>query len=514
MFSAFLKRRSPRALQVAAKRRALRRSHLESLEDRRVLAADSVAIWASIQMDSFGLYFAGDPVVLDFGFEAVNTDSTTSVKVELYENPTGGFMPDIWEDEFHDHQINESLFAELFTDEISVPSDSTVNYGQSGFQFNAPAAGSYFVVMTVYDNEGNVARYATGMPLEVQPSLGMEAAITEPIGGALVPGGSASITAQATGGTLFYDFTFQVFRDTNNDGLFDDETPIVIAGTHMDFDPSETINFPLSAEGNYKVVFTAGFGSESATDEAYFSVGATHLDEVTGVLSVGASAGGSTIVIGAPATSGFSLLSTGGVSVDVDGVSTSLSNVAQIVVYGSAGNDVVLVDSAVTTPVWVFGGEGNDIIVGGSGDDLIVGGGGVDIILGGAGRDILIGGRGNDIISGNGGDDILIAGYTKFDTDLSKLATIASIWSGADSLANRLASLRNDLLVTNSANPLANTVFDDDALDILTGDGGTDWYFANLVRDQGESFLNLDLVVSSTSTERAELEELINELLA
>jgi len=183
-------------------------------------------------------------------------------------------------------------------------------------------------------------------------------------------------------------------------------------------------------------------------------------------------------------------------------------------VYGSAGNDVVLVDSAVTTPVWVFGGEGNDIIVGGSGDDLIVGGGGVDIILGGAGRDILIGGRGNDIISGNGGDDILIAGYTKFDTDLSKLATIASIWSGADSLANRLASLRNDLLVTNSANPLANTVFDDDALDILTGDGGTDWYFANLVRDQGESFLNLDLVVSSTSTERAELEELINELLA
>lgn len=514
MFPAFLKRRSPHALQVAAKRRALRHSQFESLEDRRVLAADLVAISAYINMDPFTPYYAGDPVALDFAFEAVNTDSITTVKVELYENPNGGFAPDIVENATHDHEINEDLFAEIFSDEIAVPSDGTVNYGQSGFQFNAPAAGSYFVVLTVYDNEGNVARYATGMPLEVQPSLGLEAAITEPIGGALVPGGSASITAEASGGTLFYDFTFQVYRDSNNDGLFDDETPIVIAGTHMDFDPSETINLPLSAQGNYKVVFTAAFGSETATDEAYFSVGATHLDEVTGVLSVGASAGGSTIVIGAAAASGPSLLATGGVSVNVDGASTSIDNVAQIVVYGSAGHDVVLVDSAVTTPVWVFGGAGNDVIFGGSGDDVIVGGGGVDIIVGGAGRDILIGGRGSDVIGGNAGEDILIAGYTAFDDNASTLATIASIWTSADSLANRLTSLRDGFLVANSADPLENTVFDDDALDILTGGGDFDWYFANLVRDQGESFLNRDLVLSSTSTERAELEELMNELLA
>lgn len=506
MFPAFLKRRSPRTQQVAAQRQALRRSHFEALEDRRVLAADSVAIWAYINMDPFTPYYAGDPVALDFAFEAVNTNSITTVKVELYENPDGPEgAPDIVENATHDHEINEELFAEIFSDEISVPSDSTFPYEQSGFQFNAPAAGSYFVVLTVYDNEGNVARFATGMPLEVQPSLGLEAAITEPVGGALVPGGNASITAQASGGTLIYDFTFQVFRDTNNDGLFDDETPVVIVGTHMDFDPSETINFPLSAEGNYKVVFTAAFGSETATDEAYFSVGATHLDEVTGVLSVGASAGGSTIVIGAAAAS---------LSVNVDGASTSVDNVAQIVVYGSTGNDVVLVDSAVTTPVWVFGGAGNDIIIGGSGDDVIVGGGGVDIIVGGAGRDILIGGRGSDVIGGNAGEDILIAGYTAFDSDASTLAAIASIWTSADSLANRLASLRDGFLVASSANPLDNTVFDDDALDILTGGGDFDWFFANLVRDQGESFLNRDLVISSTSTERAELEELMNELLA
>jgi hypothetical protein len=511
MFPALSKRRSPRALQVAAKRRELRRSHFEMLEDRRVLAADSVAIGAFVNMDPFGFYQQGDPVFLDFGFEAVNTASITTVKMELYENPDGDFAPDIVETETHDHEIYETLFAELFSDEIAVPADATETYEQWSFQFTAPAAGSYFVVLTVYDNEGNVARFASGMPLEVQPSLGMEAAITEPIGGALVPGGSASITAAATGGTLFYDFTFQVFRDTNNDGLFDDETPVVISGTHMAFDPSETINFPLTAEGNYKVVFTAGFGSETATDEAYFSVGATHLDEVTGVLSVGASAGGSTIVIGAAHPS---LLSTDSVSVAVDGVTTSIDNVAQIVVYGSASSDIVLIDSSVTTSVWVFGGAGNDLIVGGSGDDVIVGGGGVDIILGGAGRDIIIGGRGNDVLSGNGGEDILIAGYTAFDDDASTLATIASIWTSANSLGDRLASLRDGLLVTGAANPLDNTVFDDDALDILTGDGGTDWYFANLVRDQGESILNLDLVVGTNSTERSELEELINELLS
>ncbi|MBZ0310103.1 MAG: PKD domain-containing protein, partial [Anaerolineae bacterium] len=67
---------------------------------------------------------------------------------------------------------------------------------------------------------------------------------------------------------------------------------------------------------------------------------------------------------------------------------------------------------------WLYGTEGNDLIIAGSGhneiyagggDDCIVAGDGHDIVYAGAGNDVLIGDNGSDDLYGEDGDDVLLA---------------------------------------------------------------------------------------------------------
>ena len=46
----------------------------------------------------------------------------------------------------------------------------------------------------------------------------------------------------------------------------------------------------------------------------------------------------------------------------------------------------------------LFGGAGNDLLVGDKGDDYLDGGSGDDLIIGRGGTDTIIAGKGNDII--------------------------------------------------------------------------------------------------------------------
>jgi Ca2+-binding RTX toxin-like protein len=71
------------------------------------------------------------------------------------------------------------------------------------------------------------------------------------------------------------------------------------------------------------------------------------------------------------------------------------------------GDDEIYVSSAVTKPVTLQGGAGNDTIVGGSGNDSISGGADNDVIAGGAGNDTLHGNDDNDTIQGNDGNDTI-----------------------------------------------------------------------------------------------------------
>src|SRR5205823_1862977 len=96
-------------------------------------------------------------------------------------------------------------------------------------------------------------------------------------------------------------------------------------------------------------------------------------------------------------------------------------------------------------------------------------------------------------IVGNAADDILIAGSTAFDANEAALSAILAEWTSARSYAARVANLMGTgtgsdfdnrqngcyfLRVTDQA--ATTTVFDDGSADVLTGNDGIDWFFANL----------------------------------
>ena len=173
------------------------------------------------------------------------------------------------------------------------------------------------------------------------------------------------------------------------------------------------------------------------------------------------------------------------------------ASVQQIVINAGAGNDIVLVGPSVSLGVEIHGGGGNDALTGGAGDDLLfgegdndlligfggndvfIGGAGSDLLTGGSGRDVLIGGANADLILGSAADDILIAGTTAHDTSPAALGQIRVIWrdpAPSATYAARVAALGVALLVTAGSGA---TVFDDGAVDLLSGSSGQDWFLFN-----------------------------------
>jgi titin len=125
------------------------------------------------------------------------------------------------------------------------------------------------------------------------------------------------------------------------------------------------------------------------------------------------------------------------ISVGGSGAIAQLNNNV-LTVYGTAGNDNIVVNSSGGTvtasvngamfsfpagsvnSVSVLGGDGADVIrvlgninstlSGGPGNDTLFGGSGNDLLVGGAGNDLLQAGSGNDTLWGGFGDDTLVGG--------------------------------------------------------------------------------------------------------
>ena len=100
-----------------------------------------------------------------------------------------------------------------------------------------------------------------------------------------------------------------------------------------------------------------------------------------------------------------------GATLDFDGSSGRAGNV-----FGGAGNDVML-GGAFDDKFYggsdndtLDGSGGRDQLFGGNGDDSLSGGTGNDKLFGGAGSDVLDGGTGNDSLSGGNDSDILLGG--------------------------------------------------------------------------------------------------------
>ena len=75
---------------------------------------------------------------------------------------------------------------------------------------------------------------------------------------------------------------------------------------------------------------------------------------------------------------------------------------AGIVVFGLSGDDTISVDPDITLPLEIFGGPGNDVLVGGGGPNALYGQAGNDELTGGPDVNLLDGGGDDDLIHGGG----------------------------------------------------------------------------------------------------------------
>jgi Ca2+-binding RTX toxin-like protein len=189
---------------------------------------------------------------------------------------------------------------------------------------------------------------------------------------------------------------------------------------------------------------------------------------------------------------------------------------SEIVVYGGAGNDSIVVHKRVTQRVKLFGGDGNDYLQGGRGNDWLDGGEGDDVLSGGHGHDVLMGGAGRDQLWGGAGDDVLVGGDGEDYLDggrgtnmlvsgglgdastaaarsagsagssnatSAQVATVASGWQRAGSLSRRMRRVQPlldavavDAAFSQGSGPRA---FDDAAVDTVFSRRASDWIIAS-----------------------------------
>jgi Ca2+-binding RTX toxin-like protein len=146
---------------------------------------------------------------------------------------------------------------------------------------------------------------------------------------------------------------------------------------------------------------------------------------------------------------------------------------------------------ALGTVETVLGGSGADrlrgdantnLLSGGGGADIVLGRAGADRLLGGPGRDLLIGGDGADELNGGDDDDILISGTTAHDANTVALDAIMTEWKRLDqNYHQRVAHLRNGGGLNGIIRLNSSSVFNDQSIDVLSGETGTDWFWANIL---------------------------------
>ena len=226
-------------------------------------------------------------------------------------------------------------------------------------------------------------------------------------------------------------------------------------------------------------------GDTVAADPLPFAVNEFVFDSLNGNLAIGSGLGNDTIT-----------LSPGSVIVVINGVPVCEHEVTgNVTVYGGAGDDTITVNPAITVPVIIYGGAGNDKLKGGSGPDILLGEDGNDTIVGGAGRDILVGGDGKDAIQGKAEDDILISGILNFGSNLAAaLAEIQGEWLSSHNFIARTANIEGWGSSPTAYLLNSTTVLDDNDKDTLAGDQGIDWFFANLWIDCGDDANHKDKI--------------------
>lgn len=133
--------------------------------------------------------------------------------------------------------------------------------------------------------------------------------------------------------------------------------------------------------------------------------------------------GGHIVIIGSESADNVAVQYKSGYVHVVENERTTLvanaKQVKQIAFHGNGGDDR-FDGSSIGVPIWAWGGEGNDTLIGGSAADLLYGMAGRDTLRGGSGNDILHGDdaldlfgpqvSGADLLFGDAGDDTIYGG--------------------------------------------------------------------------------------------------------
>jgi phospholipase C len=187
---------------------------------------------------------------------------------------------------------------------------------------------------------------------------------------------------------------------------------------------------------------------------------------------------------------------------------TTNQTISRLEIYGQGGDDHITVASDVTTPAFIFGGAGDNVIKAGGGPTVVVGGGGDNKISGGSGPSILIGGSDESRIKAGTGSSILIGGTTDFDTNAIALRALLNEWSNLnETFAVRMAHLTggapnglNELTPNTTYLLTTSTVHDNHSRDELKANSAaTDWIFAHLSghhRDDVDGVIAGDVVTA------------------
>ena len=166
----------------------------------------------------------------------------------------------------------------------------------------------------------------------------------------------------------------------------------------------------------------------------------------------------------------FASVTTMGVTLDLSTSSPQLINSRlTLTLTDPAGIEMVL-GSAQADSI-----QGNDLA------NVLVGNGGNDQLNGGLDRDILVGGIGLDHLNGGEDEDILIAGRTLSDASPFQLNQLLETWMSPTPVGTRIDQLRLGVgSPTTSLKAKTSVLKDTGSVDVLTGEGGDDWFFRSV----------------------------------
>ncbi|HEY7120635.1 MAG TPA: choice-of-anchor D domain-containing protein [Tepidisphaeraceae bacterium] len=218
--------------------------------------------------------------------------------------------------------------------------------------------------------------------------------------------------------------------------------------------PGATTSFTVRLNTNSagtksgQISFAANDSNENPFN---FAIVGTITPAVGGGPSVTAALSGGTLTVSG--TSGIDTITLGGSSRKLTVVANGktvggspFNGVSRIVVNGNDGADRID-GSAVSVPLVLNGGNGNDTLIGGGGNDALNGNAGDDNLDGGDGNDTLLGGSNDDVLTGGAALDSL-KGEDGDDT-----------LNGADGLADLLldGGAGNDLVHKDRVDPWTGT---------------------------------------------------------